>query len=795
VIKYFITLIIVFQIIFSSVYIVKGDSEFEVIVVLDDEPASVIVARYGLPFKSETVKEIEKKKAYKVSLLLNDISRNVPIEIEEVFTKVVVGALIKTYSRFIESISSIEGIKLLDKEEVYTIELENNVRMIGAHRVWNLRDNIGQNITGKGIRVAVVDTGVNYSIPALGGGFGLGYKVVGGYDFVDNDPDPMDLDGHGTSVAAIIAGKDENFSGVAPDASILAYRVITSEGRTTTSKIIKGLEKAFEDGASIINLSFGGSGLQASLGSALKNLVESNVVVVAAAGNSGPKSRSIEFPSSLNYVICVGASSNIGAGNLKAEFKINELGKTFEAIPLNGTVHTLKPLNGEIVYVGLGGKDDVANLDLEGKIAIAKRGKYYFSDKAKNAYERGAIALVVFNNVSDNFVGMLKDKVPIPVVSLSGEDGERIVQELGYRRLTGKLTVLEDDYQLAWFTSRGPISPFYIKPNLLAPGDTILTINLAGKYTNISGTSFAAPHVSGAVALIRQAMPKLRPREIMNLLMDSALPLSTGEGLYSVNVQGGGLIRVDSAIESDFVMDPGYLIFHLSPLNQTEFERNLRIYSLYGERLNITISNFWGDYGGFSLMVENVKMLNQSVHEATLKAKLMEGENGQYFGWLNISSSKCVQHLPIAVYVNPVGLTVNVTEAFAHAKISAPAEIVFGSITLYFPSGEVKRIEYKPNTNITFKLQVEGEYWISASLKTGLGEIAGYYILSYGNMSREPTPLTTLVEESAVRTISYMVLNTIFTTQTIIIASIILYALVKKRLQFRQTDLSTKFEP
>jgi Subtilase family./PA domain. len=232
-----------------------------------------------------------------------------------------------------------------------------------------------------------------------------------------------------------------------------AYRVITSEGKTTTSKIIKGLEKAVEDGASVVNLSFGGSGLQASLGSALKNLVESNVVVVAAAGNSGPKSRSIEFPSSLNYVICVGASSNIGAGNLKAEFKINELGKSFEVIALNGTVHTPNPLNGEIVYVGLGGKDDVVNLDLEGKIAIAKRGKYYFSDKAKNVYERGAIALVVFNNVSDNFVGMLKDRVPIPVVSLSVEDGERIVQELGYRRLTGKLSVLEDDYQPAWFPS------------------------------------------------------------------------------------------------------------------------------------------------------------------------------------------------------------------------------------------------------------------------------------------------------------------------------------------------------
>ncbi|MBC7091716.1 MAG: S8 family serine peptidase, partial [Nitrososphaeria archaeon] len=646
VIKYFIVLTILLQIIFSSVYIGKVDSEVEVIIVLDDEPASIIAKKYGLPIKFEFIKEIENEKAYKVSLLLKDISRNIPIKIETVFTKVIVGALLKTYSRFIQQMNSIKGLKLLDKDEVYSLELGNSVKMVGADRVWNLRDSIGQNITGKGVKVAVLDTGVNYSIPALGGGFGLDYKVVGGYDFVDNDPDPMDLDGHGTSVATIIAGRNENFSGVAPDAMILAYRVITSEGQTTTSKIIKALEKAVEDGASVVNLSFGGSSLQASLGIALKNMVESNVVVVAAAGNSGPKSKSIEFPSSLNYVICVGASSNIGAGNLKAEFKANELGKSFEAIPLNGTVQTLKPLKGELVYVGLGGKEEVANLDLNGKIAIAKRGKYYFSDKAKNVYERGAIALVVFNNVSDIFVGMLKDMVPIPVISLSGDDGEKIVKELNYRKLTAELSIFEDDYQPAWFTSRGPISPFYIKPNLLAPGDAIVTINLTGKYTNISGTSFAAPHVSGAVALIRQAMPKLGPREIMNLLMDSALPLSTGEELYSVNVQGGGLMQVDNAIKSDFIMDPGYLIFHLSPSNQTEFERSLRIYSLSREKLNITISNIWDNFEVFSLEVENIRMLNKSMIEATLKAKLIKGDFGLYFGWLNISSSKCIQHLP-----------------------------------------------------------------------------------------------------------------------------------------------------
>src|SRR5881628_649832 len=61
-------------------------------------------------------------------------------------------------------------------------------------------------VTGAGTSIAIIDTGVDYNHPALGGGFGPGHKVVAGYDFVDNDTDPMDTDGHGTGVAGLAAG-------------------------------------------------------------------------------------------------------------------------------------------------------------------------------------------------------------------------------------------------------------------------------------------------------------------------------------------------------------------------------------------------------------------------------------------------------------------------------------------------------------------------------------------------------------------------------------------------------------
>ena len=86
----------------------------------------------------------------------------------------------------------------------------------------------------QGVTVAVIDTGIDYTQPSLGGGFGKNFKVVGGYDFFDNDSDPMDETGHGTNVAGVIAAKPYTvngvtYQGVAPDAKLVALRVGTDD--------------------------------------------------------------------------------------------------------------------------------------------------------------------------------------------------------------------------------------------------------------------------------------------------------------------------------------------------------------------------------------------------------------------------------------------------------------------------------------------------------------------------------------------------------------------------------------
>ncbi|MFT4108198.1 Ig-like domain-containing protein [Propionicimonas sp.] len=150
---------------------------------------------------------------------------------------------------------------------------------------------------GSGIKVAIVDSGVDYDHPDLGGTTGASFptsRVTKGYDYVDKDSTPMDCYGHGTKVAGIV-GADGNprqggAYGVAPQVTLGAYRVFDCSGNTTSDLIIAAMEQAAKDGMNVINLSLGSSSASwpdDALGQAAANLVKKGVVVVAAVGNSG----------------------------------------------------------------------------------------------------------------------------------------------------------------------------------------------------------------------------------------------------------------------------------------------------------------------------------------------------------------------------------------------------------------------------------------------------------------------------------------------------------------------------
>jgi subtilisin len=166
------------------------------------------------------------------------------------------------------------------------------------------------NVLGSGIKVAVIDTGINYQHEDLSKNY------VTGYDFVNRDADPKDDNGHGTHCSGIIAAAINNVEiavvGVAPEASIYAYKVLNSQGSGTISNIILGIQRAIADKVAVISMSLGSTSYSQGLYDACvaATSAPNNIVVVAAAGNSGNTATgsTVNYPAKFDCIIAVGAT-------------------------------------------------------------------------------------------------------------------------------------------------------------------------------------------------------------------------------------------------------------------------------------------------------------------------------------------------------------------------------------------------------------------------------------------------------------------------------------------------------
>ena len=287
-------------------------------------------ARSGVKLKKYS-KSLEKENEKFENKIISELGKQgIKVEIEKKFINVFNGVVIKGISeQEAKEIEKIKGAKKVWPNSKVYATLMNSVPLINADDVWQMPNpNVaGQYLTGEGIKIAVIDTGIDYTHPDLGGCLGFGCKVIGGYDFVNEDNDPMDDGGHGTHVAATAAG-DGVLKGVAPDAKLYGFKVLDAGGGGWEGGIISGIEfsidldgdgNIMEDGSDyvdIISMSLGGGGNPDDpMSQAVDNVVDAGVVAVIAAGN-GNCGNCIGSPGKSRKAITVGASdkSDIIAG-------------------------------------------------------------------------------------------------------------------------------------------------------------------------------------------------------------------------------------------------------------------------------------------------------------------------------------------------------------------------------------------------------------------------------------------------------------------------------------------------
>ncbi len=461
--------------------------------------------------------------------------------------------------------------------------------------------------TGQGINVGVIDTGIDIDHPDLGGTGTPGTtpfpssRVKYGYDFVGDaynpdgyteaqltpkpDSNPDDCNGHGTHVAGII-GADGSFAdggvrGVAPKVTFGAYRVFGCDGGTSTDIVLAAMDRAIADHMDVVNMSLGETYMSwpnYPTSVAAETMQKAGVILVAAAGNEGADGVfTTSTPSVSDGAISVASFENT---NIPAHSFTTTTGAKVPFLPAEGAPAAPTTGSAELALAGPDG-DGVANTactqispDVAGKVALVSRGTCNFSDKAMNAENAGATAVVIYNNEPGltSITVVADPAITIPVVLIPLTDGTGLAAALatGSVSLTwtaGWITVPNPVGGLVSdFSSYGLAADLSLKPDLGAPGGNILsTFPIEkGSYANFSGTSMASPHVAGAVALLLQAKPELKGKttKVRELLQTTGTLAAWSQDptsglLEPVHRQGGGLIQIVTALTTQQTVSPG----------------------------------------------------------------------------------------------------------------------------------------------------------------------------------------------------------------------------------------------
>ncbi|KAI0786658.1 pyrolysin [Abortiporus biennis] len=454
-----------------------------------------------------------------------------------------------------------------------------------------------QNITGTGVKIGIIDTGVDYTHPVLGGGIGPGYKIIGGYDFVgDNydgtntpvpDDDPLDqCNGHGTHVAGIIGanpGNEFNISGVAYGASLTSYRVFGCAGGTTDDILIEALLRGVSDGQEVLTLSIGGSDGWTESSSAVvaSRISASGKVVTMAAGNDGGKGTfftsspanaidSISVASSDNTVVPLQNLTVHGVQHDPITYYSTFPFPTNSTLPIYATSNDTNVLDDACDFLPDG------TPDLSSFLVVVKRGNCTLTQKLTNIAAKGAQYSLIYDDGS-GFTAVQVGNFTATLIQQ--QDGIFLVNQFARGiNVTISFPQVGASYQfpdpagglMSTYSSFGPTNDMFFKPAVAAPGGNILsTLPVTmGSFGVESGTSMATPFIAGVSALLfgvkgNNTVVGTGARDLLETTAQMLASDHSDSGpLQSAAVQGAGLVNAFAAVHADVIVSPGEILLN-----------------------------------------------------------------------------------------------------------------------------------------------------------------------------------------------------------------------------------------
>lgn len=512
------------------------------------------------------------------------------------------GLGLKLNGATLKEISSGPGTAESGYSATYKKAMSTSTDLINAPSVWNSLG--GQANAGAGIKVGVIDSGVDQSHPflqpndemVLPDGFPKGditftsNKVIVAKVF-HQEPwhTAQAVDSHGTHVSGTIAGKagtiaslgggEETLSGVAPGAYLGNYNVFPGNVASAYSLFIaKAIEEAVADGMDVLNLSLGGSPHKGAdlLDMTVNSAVDAGVVVAVAAGNSGPGNYTVGSPGTADKVITVAATTNSRTYAMFLESAALQNGNTVATTGTDGGAVTEAIGGVYAVWADYAGGDKLACTPISGtlpvgSIALIQRGACTFTTKINNAAAAGAEAVIIYQLDGVNEpIPMSSDGAQIPAVMIGFDSGNTLKDWKGDRTVTityPPSIVGAQPNLLANFSSWGPTPNYTLKPDVAAPGVNILSSVVGGGYELYQGTSMATPHVAGSAAVLLAYNLGWGPAEVKAALMGTAQDVA-GSVLPNTDITdplkvGAGLIDLSQAMDPPSMSFPSSLSFGL----------------------------------------------------------------------------------------------------------------------------------------------------------------------------------------------------------------------------------------